>query len=315
MMTDLAGPQPGGETCRASLVIVAFHRPEGLRELLSRTNDPRIEQIVVNIEADAEIADIAAEHQARCVEIRNNLGYAAGVNRGATAASCPVVVFGNDDISAKASAILALADLVASGRCDVAVPRIEDDLGRFEPTIRGRLGLLSLLLEQVLLPDRPPRMFAHHTIVAKWREPPTPTTIEAASAVIAAVGRELLIAQPLPECYFMYWEEIEWFERLRRRGATVEFRPEITVTHHGGRAVTSAFKQELLSRNAVRCIRRNRGPVAAFTAYLLTVAWQARLVLVAHLLSDRRGAPSRSQLLATRRAGLRAALRSWSEIR
>ena len=33
----------------------------------------------------------------------------------------------------------------------------------------------------------------------------------------------------LEEEYFLYWEESEWFWRLRERGAVVEYRPEIIL--------------------------------------------------------------------------------------
>src|SRR5438132_410075 len=91
----------------------------------------------------------------------------------------------------------------------------------------------------MLLPDRRMRRIARRLHVEKWRDPIGAERIDAASAAVVATRRSLLTEVPLPEQYFMYWEESEWFWRLHRRGAVVQVRPEVVCRHDGGRGAGS----------------------------------------------------------------------------
>src|SRR5207248_1025720 len=127
--------------------------------------------------------------------------------------------------------------------------------------------------EWLLLPDRPVPVLRRGNAVQKWRVPVAREAIDAASAVVVATRRELLLDEPLPEHYFMYWEESEWFWRLHRRGAVVHYVADATVSHDGGRDDVRAEKSRLLARNAVRCVRRTQGRAAALAAYAIVILW------------------------------------------
>lgn len=315
----MTGPvSPRGEVRpQATLVVVAFHRPLELARLLASTADPRVSLVVVDVEADEAVADVARRAGARLVTIEGNPGYASAVNAGAAVAGSDVVVFANDDLSCSADAVVALARRSTESG-GVAVPRVNDRGGRPVRTVQATLNLRSLVVEWLLLPDAPPRVLAGRVRVEKWRTPSAPERIEAASAVMVAVPAWLLREEPLPERYGMYFEESEWFVRLARREVPVEYRPEIVVTHLGGRAVISGAKQALLARNAVRCLRALYGSRTAALGWPIVVAWHARLVAVAalHRAFGRGHARVRGhELLNARRAGLSAALRAWREVR
>ncbi len=302
-----------------ALVVVAFRRPRELRALIAATRDPGIEQIVVNVEGDSQVTEISSGMACRNVILPDNRGYAAAVNAGVAASTAPTVVFSNDDVYCTAAVVLGLAR-----RCNeagiVTVPQVTDGARSALRTIQAALTVRSLALEWMVLPDAPVPALARHLNVEKWRQPAGPELVPGASAVMVAAPRDLLLEVPLPEAYFMYWEEAEWFVRLARRGVGVEYRPDLTVTHLGGRSVTSPEKQALLARNAVRCLRRLYGPRAAALGWPVTVAWHARLVVtgaarVALLRDGTASAASRRVLLHARVAGLFAALGAWREIR
>ncbi len=296
-----------------SLVVVAFHRSEHLDALLGATADRRIELVVVNIEQDPDVHMICTRHFAIEVMVPNNPGYGAAVNRGVAAAHAPVVLFSNDDLEYDSAAVRCLAAAVRHGGADVAVPRVIGSAGTPVRSVQAVPSLRSLVLEWALLPDTPVSWLARRISVEKWRAPNVPERIHAASGLAVAVRHDLIVECPLPEVYFLYWEESEWFALLGRRGAHVEFRPEVSVVHLGGRAVASPEKSALLARNAVRCIRRLYGRRAARAAYAVTIAWQLRLVLTGLArVTTKPSRPTRS-LLTARVAGLRSALASWNE--
>jgi GT2 family glycosyltransferase len=299
----------------ATAVVVGFHRPESLAELLRGLDDPALRRVVVNVEADSEVRAVAEVAGATVVDLPGNPGYAAAVNAGAAVADDGVVVFLNDDCRIDARDLLHLAAVVATGEADVAVPRVLDGDGVLERTISAVPTPKSLLREWAFLPDHPVGTMGDHVRVEKWRAPRAPERIEAAAAVVVATRRDLLLAHPLPEEYFLYWEESDWFWHLRAEGAVVQYRPDATCVHVGGRDDVRPDKSRLLARNAVRCIRRTQGRAAGLAAIGIVIVWNLRLVVTDLLRMVVRPSSTRRSRLGARWAGLAAACTSWGELR
>ena len=296
---------------RATCVVVAFHDAPSLDRMLGRLRHPALEVLVVNVDGDPDVGRVAARHAAGNLALPGNPGYAAAVNRGAAAATTPVIVFMNDDVDVEPATVVGLADVVASGSADVAVPAVVTPTGNFEPTIAALPTPRTLAVEWLMLPDRPVPGLRRLLPVQKWRSPSSAERVAAASAVVVAARAELLSRLPLPEEYFLYWEESEWFWWLRRHGAVVEFHPELRVVHRGGRTEVRSDKSRLLARNAVLCVRRTQGRLTAAASVPVVIAWNVRLTLVAALRAAGRG-PAERAVLRARLAGLRAAVGSWS---
>ncbi|HEX5052800.1 MAG TPA: glycosyltransferase family 2 protein [Planctomycetota bacterium] len=93
---------------------------------------------------------------------------------------------------------------------------------------------------------------------------------------------ELLAVGGFDERYFMYWEDVDVCERLRRRGGRIVWLPWVRVVHAagqssgGGRAPLRKF---FMACNAVRYLR-GRGSLRTWTAWLLfdVVAWPLALL-------------------------------------
>jgi len=301
-----------GAPRRASCVVVAFHRAEALARLVGALTDPQIEIVVVNVEDDPAVARVAKN--CTVVPVTRNVGYGAAVNIGVRHVRSPFVVFMNDDVVVSSTSVLRLVDAVADA-ADVAVPRVEDDDGDVIRTIAAVPTPASLAREWLLLPDAPVRVL-RQLRVEKWREPQAPEPVSAASAMMVATSRSLLLDEPLPEDYFLYWEESEWFWRLQHRHTRVEYRPDAVCRHDGGRDDVRPEKSRLLARNAVRCVRRTQGRGPALVAYAIVVAWNLRLALVDTvrelLRPNDRVASARAR---ARRAGFGAAVVAAREIR
>lgn len=298
-----------------SVVVVAFHRLGPLERLLTALQDPAFDLVVVNVEADASISSVARANAARVVDLAGNPGYAAAVNAGVRASTAAVVVFLNDDCLIAASEVRRLAAVVESGDADVAVPRVTDGAGLHERTIQAVPTPSTLAREWLLLPDDPVPSLAGRLHVEKWRSPTVPERVQAAAAVVVAAPRQLLKEVPLPEHYFLYWEESEWFWWLRQRGAEVQYRPDVTCVHVGGRGDVRPEKSRLLARNAVRCVRTTQGRRSALASWLVVIGWNARLVLVDTLRVAMGPSSTRWVRLRARVAGLSAACSAWSEVR
>ena len=192
----------------ATVVVVAFRRPAALAALLDSLDGTPAEVVVVNVGDDLDVRAVGSRARlpVRTIAVENR-GFGAAVNAGADAAHGDVVVFTNDDVVIDAHAVSALVRAVHDG-ADVALPRVVDRDGEEQRTLRALPTPGRLLFEWALLPDRPVRTVERWSRVEKWRSPRVVERVPAASACTVAVRRELLRATPLPDEYFLYWEEL-----------------------------------------------------------------------------------------------------------
>jgi GT2 family glycosyltransferase len=299
-----------------TVAVIAYRRPRALARLLAALDGTTAEVVVVNVGDDLEVDAVAREAAVtpRVLPVENR-GFAAAVNAAASVARGEVVVFTNDDATLSAGAVVELADVVLAARADAAVPRVVDAQGRDEGTVLALPTLRRLLWEWALLPDAPLPSLRDRVSVQKWRRPTATESVDAARAVTVAVRADVLRSTPLPEDYFLYWEELEWFWRLRERGRRLVVVPTVEVVHAGGRADVRPEKSRLLARNAVRCVRRTQGRAAALGAYCIVIAWNARLLLLDGIRCAFGARGSSAPRVAARRAGLEAAFASWRELR
>lgn len=302
-------------SAQISCLIPCYHRAEMLRDALERLRDPRIELVVVNAERDPDVADVVAAVSGAIHVARDGSGFAAGVNAGIAHVTTDYVVCMNDDILIDPKAVLALREPLAAGLADVVVPAISDPAGGFEPTIRALPTPGILFREWFLFPERRIRALEPAVHVEKWRRPEVAEPIEAAGTPVIATTSELLRELPLPEEYLLNWDEIEWFWRLRELGKRALYLPGVRAVHLGGGPQDiSPFKSRLLTRNAVRFVRRTQGSQAARRAFVVMALYNLRLVAVALVRRALRGngyAPA----LRARVEGLKAVAESWRETR
>jgi GT2 family glycosyltransferase len=84
------------------------------------------------------------------------------------------------------------------------------------------------------------------------------------ASVIAEVG-------PMPEVYFLYYEEFDWCEQIKRKGYQIYYQPKSLIYHKESMTVGkhSTLKTFYLNRNRILFMRRNvKGwPLVVFTLY------------------------------------------------
>ena len=300
-------------TPQVSCLIPCYHRAEMLSTALERLRDPRIELVVVNAERDPDVAEAVAAVPGAIEVPRDGSGFAAGVNAGIAHVSTDYVVCMNDDILIEPEAVLALMEPLASGLADATVPAISNPNGELEPTIRALPTPRLLFREWFLFPERRIDSVAQAVHVEKWRRPEASEPIEAAGTPVIATRSELLRELPLPEEYFLNWDEIEWFWQLRERGKRVLYLPEVRAVHLGGGPQDiSPFKSRLLTRNAVRFVRRTQGSGPARRALAVMALYNLRLVAAAVVRRAVNG-DGYSETLHARVEGLKAVPQSWRE--
>jgi hypothetical protein len=78
---------------------------------------------------------------------------------------------------------------------------------------------------------------------------------------------------PLPECYFLYYEELDWSMMLRRAGYEIWYEPAATIYHKESQSTgqNSPLKTYYITRNRLLFAQRN-------------VAWPTRLLTYCYLI-------------------------------
>ncbi len=79
---------------------------------------------------------------------------------------------------------------------------------------------------------------------------------------------------PMYEDYFLYYEELDWAERIRRAGYEIYYDPSSVILHKESRTTGdgSPLKAYYLTRNRLLFARRNRGLFSRMLCYLYLMA-------------------------------------------
>ncbi|MEQ1586921.1 MAG: glycosyltransferase family 2 protein [Cyclobacteriaceae bacterium] len=78
------------------------------------------------------------------------------------------------------------------------------------------------------------------------------------------VARQIIdTVGPMPECYFLYYEEVDWCEQIKRKGYKIYYQPEALIYHKESMTTgkESPFKTYYLTRNRLLFMRRNASSI------------------------------------------------------
>lgn len=191
----------------------------------SRDADVRI---VDNGSVDGSLDDIAAPGL-RIDRAGENLGFAAGMNRAAVGSERVFLLLLNPDAEISSASIERLVDeLERHPDCVLVGPRVVGADGLEQRASRRRAPTALRVIGEVLpglagidLTDTP--------------APETSTEVEAVSGACMLVRRSAFEAVGgFDPDYPLHFEDLDLFARLRARGGTLRWVPEVTVRHLGG---------------------------------------------------------------------------------
>lgn len=77
----------------------------------------------------------------------------------------------------------------------------------------------------------------------------------------------------MPECYFLYYEELDWSERIKEAGFEIWYEPQCYIIHKESRSTgqESPLRTYYLTRNRLLFARRNRKGLLRFMSYVYQV--------------------------------------------
>ncbi len=227
-----------------------------------------MEVIVVDNASKNQEADIIAKRypQVKVIKSERNLGFAGGNNLGIQAALGKYLFLVNNDTVFKVFNVKALIDrMESSSEIGIVCPKIRFSWDNNPIQFAGYIPLSKVTIRNRAIgfgeDDHGQYDTAH----------PTPYAHGAAMLIrrdaIDKVGL-------MPECYFLYYEELDWSMMFTRAGYQIWYEPTCTIYHKESQSTgqNSPLRTYYLTHNRLLLVRRNPQEFYKALAYIYLIS-------------------------------------------
>ena len=223
-----------------------------------------MEVIVVDNASNNQEAETIAKRfpQIKVIQCNHNLGFAGGNNLGIQAAQGRYLFLVNNDTVFKDFNVQALIDRTdSSPNIGIVCPKIRFAWDNNPIQFAGYSQLSRISVRNHALGFNEEDHGQYDT------GHPTPYAHGAAMLIrrdaIDKVGL-------MPECYFLYYEELDWSMMFTRAGYQIWYEPQCTIYHKESQATgqNSPLRTYYLTRNRLFLVRRNPQEFNQTLAYL-----------------------------------------------
>ena len=240
--------------------------------------------VVDNASNNLEAENIAQRYpQIRVIKSGQNRGFAGGNNLGILAAQGKYVFLINNDTFFKDFKVQTLIDRIESSpKIGIVCPKIRFAWNDNPIQYAGYMPLSKVTVRNSAIgfgeDDHGQYDTAH----------PTPYAHGAAMLIrrdaIEKVGL-------MPECYFLYYEELDWSMMFSRAGYQIWYEPKCTIYHKESQSTgqNSPLRTYYLTRNRLLLVQRNPLEFSKTLAYLYLIGVVAIRDILKHTLTGRFG--------------------------
>ena len=256
-----------------SIITINYNGFKDTCELIASLplEDESIEVIVVDNASKKDEATLIEQQypQVKIIRSEKNLGFAGGNNLGIQAARGKYLFFINNDtlLRPQTSDFRHLINrLESSPEIGAVCPKIRFSWGESPIQFAGYTQLSRITMRNKAIgygePDDGQYDTAH----------PTPYAHGAAMMVKREVIEK---AGVMPECYFLYYEELDWSMMIRRAGYDIWYEPVVTVFHKESQATgqQSPLRTYYITRNRLLFVKRNNLSSTRFLSYIYLICF------------------------------------------
>lgn len=275
-----------------SIITINYNGLKDTCELLDTLplEDDSIEVIVVdNASKEDEATQIEQRYpQIKVIRSKENLGFAGGNNLGIQAAQGKYLFFLNNDT------------LLRSKKEDVRGKMFQPLINRLESS--PKIGMVSPKIKFSWGDTH--IQYAGYTPLSKITmrnrsigfgeadngQYDTPHSTPYAHGAAMMVKREVIDkAGLMPECYFLYYEELDWSMMIRRAGYDIWYEPACTVFHKESQTTgqNSPLRTYYITRNRLMFVKRNNPNVTRYLSYLYLIGIVALRDIIKYTLQRR----------------------------
>jgi len=272
------------QECELSIITVNYNGLNDTCALIdSITFNEDMEVIVVDNGSNENEASVLQERYPKIIVIRSdkNLGFAGGNNLGIKAAKGRYLYLINNDTFFKDfNPQVLIQRLESTSEIGMVCPKIRFAWGNnpiqfagYTPispiTIRNRaIGYGEEDKGQYDTPYQTP--YAHGAAMMLKRE------------VIDKVGL-------MPECFFLYYEELDWSMMITRAGYEIWYEPASTIYHKESQSTgqNSPLRTYYITRNRLLLVKRNFTGIKKYLAYTYLQMIVATRDIIKYLIKGR----------------------------
>ena len=273
--------------CELSIITINYNGLKDTCELLETLplEDESMEVIVVDNASRKDEATVIEKRypQVKVVRSPQNLGFAGGNNLGIQAAHGKYLFFINNDtlLRHQTSDIRHLVSrLESDAKIGAVCPKIRFTWGNNPIQYAGYTPLSRITLRNRSIgygeEDKGQYDTAHKTPYAH--------------GAAMLVKREAIDkAGMMPECYFLYYEELDWSLMIRRAGFDIWYEPACTIYHKESQATgqQSPLRTYYITRNRLLFVQRNGHGWSQFLSYVYLIGLVAPKDIFKHLVHRR----------------------------
>ena len=222
-----------------------------------------MEVIVVDNASKQDEASIIQNKfpQVKVIKSKQNLGFAGGNNLGIKAAKGKYIFLVNNDTVFKDFNLQSLIDrLESSPNIGIVCPKIRFAWGNNPLQFTGYTPLSKITIRNQAIGFGEEENGQYNTAH------PTPYAHGAAMLI----KREAIDKVGLmPECYFLYYEELDWSMMFTRAGYEIWYEPACTIYHKESQSTgqNSPLRTYYITRNRLLLVKRNWNGFYKWLAY------------------------------------------------
>jgi hypothetical protein len=257
---------------RLSIITINYNGLKDTCELIgSIPFNNEMEVIVVDNASIQDEASIIAERFPKIKVIRSirNLGFAGGNNLGIREAKGKYILLINNDTYFKYFNIAPLIErLESSDKIGIVCPKLRFAWGHNPIQFAGYTPLSPITVRnQAIGFDEEDK--GQYDI-------PHPTPYAHGAAML--IKREAINKVGLmPECFFLYYEELDWSMMFTRAGYEIWYDPACTVYHKESQTTgqNSPLRTYYITRNRLLLVKRNYKGINKYLSYIYLIGFVA----------------------------------------
>jgi GT2 family glycosyltransferase len=256
---------------RLSIITINYNGLKDTCELIDTLplGDESIEVIVVdNASAQDEATVIEKRYpQVKVIRSQENLGFAGGNNLGIKVAQGKYLFFLNNDtlLRPQVSDFRPLITrLESSPKIGMVCPKIKFSWGNQLIQFAGYTPLSPVTM-------RNKAIGCGETDHGQYE---TSRSTPYAHGAAMMIKREVIEKSGLmPECYFLYYEELDWSMMIRRAGYDIWYEPACTIFHKESQTTgqNSPLRTYYITRNRLLFTQRNQQGMEKYITYLYLI--------------------------------------------
>ena len=246
------------DTVQLSIITINYNGLKDTCELIETLplEEKSIEVIVVDNASTQDEATVIEDRypQVKVIRSKENIGFAGGNNLGIKAAQGKYLFFLNNDTLLKPQTSNfrpLISHLESSPKMGMVCPKIRFSWGSQLIQFAGYTSLSPITMRN--------KAIGCGEVDNGQYDTPHPTPYAHGAAMM--VKREVIEkAGLMPECYFLYYEELDWSMMIRRAGYDIWYEPACTIFHKESQTTgqNSPLRTYYITRNRLLFAQRNQ---------------------------------------------------------